>query len=297
VGILLGLAAAVCWGVSDFAARFASRRVGSYRVSFFIQVIGFATLTFFLWATGNLGRLWAAHGWHGWAWAVLAGALNAVCSVLFYHSLEVGVLAVVAPISASYPALTVTLAILSGERFSVWRGAGIASTFLGVVLTATSPMPEKNAPGERESGGKKRHVLSQGVGWAILASLSFGVLFWVLGFRAVPAIGGLASVWVIRLVTGATLGMVALPARQSIRLPRGTVWWLLATVGVLDTSAFLANNFALQWGPVSVVTVLASLFSAITVLLACVFLRERLARVQWVGIALILAGVALVNWP
>jgi drug/metabolite transporter (DMT)-like permease len=296
VGILLGLAAAVCWGVSDFAARFASRRVGSYRVSFFIQLIGFATLTFFLWVTGNLGRLWTAHGWHGWAWAALAGALNAVCSVLFYHSLEVGVLAVVAPISASYPALTVTLAILSGERFSAGRGAGIASTFLGVVLTATSPMPENSPPGKEETGGKKRHVLSQGVGWAILASLSFGVLFWVLGFRAVPAIGGLASVWVIRLVTGATLGLVALPARQSIKLPRGTIWWLLATVGVLDTSAFLANNFALQWGPVSVVTVLASLFSAITVLLACVLLRERLARVQWVGIALILAGVALVNW-
>jgi drug/metabolite transporter (DMT)-like permease len=87
-----------------------------------------------------------------------------------------------------------------------------------------------------------------------------------------------------------------LPARQSLKFPRGTVWWLLATVGVLDTSAFLANNFALQWGPVSVVTVLASLFSAITVLLACVFLRERLASLQWFGIALILAGVALVNW-
>jgi drug/metabolite transporter (DMT)-like permease len=295
VGILLGLTAAVCWGVSDFVARFASRRVGSYRLSFFIQIIGSAVLTIFLWATGNLGRLWTAHGWHGWAWAVAAGMLNALCSVLFYHSLEVGVLAVVAPISASYPALTVTLAILSGERFSVWRGVGIASTFLGVVLTATSPMPENGASGN-ERGGRKRHILSRGVGWAILAALSFGVLFWVLGLRAVPAVGGLASVWVIRVVTGATLGMVALPARQSIKLPRGTVWWLLGAVGVLDTSAFLANNFALQWGPVSVVTVLASLFSAITVLLACVFLRERLARVQWVGIALILAGVALVNW-
>jgi drug/metabolite transporter (DMT)-like permease len=296
VGILLGLTAAVCWGVSDFVARFASRRVGSYRVSFFIQTIGFAALTIFLWATGNLGRLWTAHGWHGWAWAVAAGMLNALCSALFYHSLEVGVLAVVAPISASYPALTVTLAILSGERFSVWRGVGIASTFLGVGLTATSPMPENRGSGKQQGGGRKRHILSQGVGWAILASLSFGVLFWVLGFRAVPALGGLTSVWVIRVVTGATLGMVALPARQSIRLPRGPVWWLLATVGVLDTGAFLANNFALQWGPVSVVTVLASLFSAITVLLACVFLRERLARVQWIGIALILAGVALVNW-
>jgi drug/metabolite transporter (DMT)-like permease len=296
MGILLGLTAAVCWGVSDFVARFASRRVGSYRVSFFIQTIGFSVLTFFLWVTGNLGRLWNAHGWHGWAWGVAAGVLNAVCSVLFYHSLEIGTLAVVAPISASYPALTVTLALLSGERFSVWRGAGIASTFLGVVLTATSPMPENDASGKGQATGKKRHTLSQGVGWAILAALSFGVLFWILGFRAVPALGGLASVWVIRTVTGLALGIVALPARQSLKLPRGTVWWLLATVGVLDTSAFLANNFALQWGPVSVVTVLASLFSAITVLLACVFLRERLASLQWFGIALILAGVALVNW-
>lgn len=294
MGILLGLTAAVCWGVSDFVARFASRRVGSYRVSFFIQIIGFAVLTLFLWATGNLSRLWAVHGWHAWAWAVAAGVLNAGCSVLFYHSLEVGVLAVVAPISASYPALTVTLALLSGERFSVWRGLGIACTILGVVLTATAPAPPQTLA-EKQGGHIKRHVLSQGVGWAILASVSFGIMFWVLGFRAVPAVGGLTSVWVIRLVTATTLGMVAVPARQSIRLPRGMVWGLLATVGVLDTSAFLANNFALQWGPVSIVTVLASLFSAITVLLACIFLRERLACMQWVGIALILTGVALVN--
>lgn len=296
MGIFLALAAALSWGVSDFVARFAAQRVGSYRVSLYIQVLGFAALNLFLWATGDFSYLWRHHGWQGWAWAVLAGAMNAGCSVAFYHCLEIGTLAVVAPIAASYPALTVTLSIISGERLSLMRGVGLVCTLIGVVLASMATAPASAAARPASAAHPHhRHALSRGVGWALVAAGSFGVMFWVLGFEVVPRVGGLASVWVIRITTFAVLALMVKPFSQSVSVPRGSVWWLLGIVGVLDTSAFLANNFALQWGPVSVVTVLVSLFSAVTVLLACVFLRERLERTQWAGIALILAGVALVN--
>ena len=69
-------------------------------------------------------------------------------------------------------------------------------------------------------------------------------------------------------------------------LPHGSVWWLLAAVGLLDTTAYVANNAGLHAGPVSVVTVIASLYGAVTVLLSWIFLRERLERSQWLGIFL-----------
>ncbi|MGC2269415.1 MAG: DMT family transporter, partial [Candidatus Acidiferrales bacterium] len=85
------------------------------------------------------------------------------------------------------------------------------------------------------------------------------------------------------------------PVGQSIRLPRGGVWWLLLAVGVLDTAAFVANNAGLSTGQVSVVSVLASLYGAVTVLLSWIFLRERLELSQWLGIVLIFAGVVMVS--
>jgi uncharacterized membrane protein len=73
------------------------------------------------------------------------------------------------------------------------------------------------------------------------------------------------------------------------------VWWALFASGILDTSAFLATNAGLQTGQVSVVSVLASLYGAVTVLLAWIFLRERLEISQWFGIAMIFVGIVLVS--
>jgi drug/metabolite transporter (DMT)-like permease len=137
--------------------------------------------------------------------------------------------------------------------------------------------------------------MSRGVGWAILAAVGFGVMFWFLGFHVVPLVGDAVSVWVMRLTALVSLAVVALPARQSIRLPHGSVWWMLAAVGFMDTAAFVANNAGLHIGPVSVVSVLASLYGAVTVLLAWIFLRERLERSQWLGIILIFVGIVCVS--
>ena len=63
----------------------------------------------------------------------------------------------------------------------------------------------------------------------------------------------------------------------------------------MDTSAFVANNAGLVSGHVAVVSVLASLYGAVTVLLSWIFLRERMDRTQWFGIVLIFVGIVLVS--
>jgi drug/metabolite transporter (DMT)-like permease len=66
-------------------------------------------------------------------------------------------------------------------------------------------------------------------------------------------------------------------------------------MGALDTSAFVLNNRGMQLEQVSVVSVLASLYGAVTVFLAAIFLREQLSRWQWLGIVAIFAGIALIS--
>ena len=288
LAIILGLTGALCWGGADFAARFASRRVGAFRTLFYMQFFGFLVLSAYLKFRGGFFD-GIAPGWHPWALAALAGVLNMVASLSLYYSFEIGVMSIVAPVSSAYPALTVTLAIMSGERITPLRGGGLAVTLLGVILAATSFAPVKG-PAAKETAR-----LAKGVGWAILAALGFGTLFWFLGFYVIPAVGPTISVWVIRLTSFSVLALLAVPARQSLQLPSGSVWWMLAAVGFLDTAAFIANNAGLRTGQVSVVSVLASLYGAITVLLAWIFLRERLERSQWLGIVLIFIGIVLVS--
>jgi drug/metabolite transporter (DMT)-like permease len=322
LGVILGLTGAVCWGMADFAARFASRRVGAYRTLFFMQFFGFIALSVYLKFTGGFSHV--APGWQPWALTVVAGLLNVSASLSLYHSFEIGVMSIVGPVSSSYPALTVALSLASGERINPLRGIGIAITLIGVILAAmsfaskpTNPADTAhlsdaiNSPDAVNPAGSANFAdasnsakaansstdsrLSRGVGWAILAALGFGVMFWFLGFHVVPLVGDAVSVWVMRLTALISLAVVALPTRQSIRLPHGGVWWMLAAVGFMDTAAFVANNAGLHIGPVSVVSVLASLYGAVTVLLAWIFLRERLERSQWLGIVLIFVGIVCVS--
>jgi drug/metabolite transporter (DMT)-like permease len=288
LAIILGLTGALCWGGADFAARFASRRVGAYRTLFFMQFFGFIALSVYLKFRGGFFD-GIAPGWHPWALAALAGVINMIASLSLYYSFQIGVMSIVAPVSSAYPALTVTLAIVRGERITALRGVGLAITLVGVILAATTFTPSTG------DSAKETAHLTKGVGWAILAALGFGVLFWFLGFYVVPAVGPAISVWVIRLTCFSVLAVAAVPAHQSLKLPSGSVWWLLAAIGFLDTAAFVANNAGLHTGQVSVVSVLASLYGAVTVLLAWISLRENLERSQWFGIILIFVGIVLVS--
>jgi drug/metabolite transporter (DMT)-like permease len=292
MGILLGLTAALCWGAADFLARYATRQVGTYRTLLFMQIIGFVGLSLYMSAAGAFGPLAGRVGWQPWAWVAVALVLNVFCSLALYRSFEIGVLAVVSPISASFAALTVILAILSGEALSQWRILGIAAAMIGVVLAATSFGPT-SAP-KAASPAVNSH-LTRGAGYALAAAIGFGVLFWVFGFHIIPVFGGLVPVWLGRLCTPILLVALAKPLRQSLQVPRGKVWWLVVGVGVVDTVAYVAATVGLATHQVAIVTVLASLFSTVTVMLAWLFLRERLAWSQWVGIATIFVGITLVS--
>ncbi len=334
MGVILGLTGAVCWGMADFAARFASRRVGAYRTLFFMQFFGFIALSVYLKFAGGFSHV--APGWQPWALTAAAGLLNVSASLSLYYSFEIGVMSIVGPVSSSYPALTVALSIASGERINALRAIGIAVTLAGVILAAMSFAPKPanpaDAPNPSDSTNPRDEInpadaanppdkvnladsadsvgaadpakaanpsttsrLSRGVGWAVLAAVGFGFMFWFLGFHVIPLVGDAVSVWVMRLTALVSLAIFALPTRQSLRLPHGRIWWQLAAVGVMDTAAYVSNNAGLHIGPVSVVSVLASLYGAVTVLLAWIFLRERLERTQWLGIVLIFAGIICVS--
>lgn len=292
MGILLGLLTALSWGGSDFIARFAAHRIGAFRTMLYMQFTGFLLLSISLPWLGGWGHLADGSGWHPWAWGFLAGTVNCGATLALYRSFEIGKLAVVAPISAAYPALTVVLAMFSGEHLRIERAIGILFTLLGVVLVSigeTSQKPEASASLEHPEHGSK------GIGWALCSAAGFGVLFWLLGVRVVPAVGAAPAVWVIRITGTVLTAVLILAMRKPINPPRDRVTgWILA-MGLADTGAYVMNNVGMQLEQVSVVSVLASLFGAVTVALAAIFLREQISRRQWLGIVAIFFGIFLIS--
>jgi drug/metabolite transporter (DMT)-like permease len=293
MGILLGLVTALSWGSADLCARFATRRIGTFRTMLYMQLSGLVLLTAFMPLLGGWGGWMHGPGSRAWMWGILAGFLNTSSTLALYRSFEVGKMSIVAPVSASYPVLTMLLSALTGERLTLVRIVGMGLTIVGVVLVASG----EKIPGDANLVDDRRQPRKKtlGVGWALYSAFGFGVMFWLLGIRVVPLLGTVPSVWIIRLTSVVVTVMVMLAARTSLATPaRKDTPWILG-IGALDTNAYVFNNWGMKLEQISVVSVLASLYGAVTVALAAIILKEEVSKLQWLGIVAIFAGIILIS--
>src|SRR6266446_6613387 len=290
MGILLGLLTALTWGGADFVARFATHRIGALRSMLYMQLTGFLLLSSILQAFGSWGHLADGSGWQPWAWGFLAGSFNAVSGLALYRAFEIGKMSVVAPLSASYPALTLLLSWMTGERLSAVRIAGIFCTLVGVVVVASG----EKTPDENDAEAVRRS--GRGIGLAMFSAVGFAMPFWLLAIRIITRVGAIQTVWMIRLTSTLLIAAAILVSKQPVRLPRGRVRWMVLGMGVFDTGAFVLSNLGMKMEQVAVISVLGSLYGAVTVGLAAFFLREHVSRWQWLGIATIFHGIFLMSW-
>lgn len=277
LGILYGLVAALGWGAGDFVISRVSRRIGPLATLLYLQSAGIAAIALVLLARRDLPPTDLGI----WAWAAAVNMLNVAGTLCLYRALAVGTVAIVSPLAASFAVVTTLLALAAGERPEALTLLGVAVVIAGVIVVARAP----------DQNGTAALV---GVPAALGAALCYGVFFYLQS--PVTAQMGIAwPVLVARVLTAAVavVGLLVVRERPPAPTPRLVGAAFLATS--LDTAGFLAFNSGLATAYVSVVTALASIFSAVTVLLAWVLLRERLAASQWAGVAAVIAGVLLVS--
>ena len=215
-------------------------------------------------------------------WAALAGSAGIIALGAFYRALAIGTMSVVAPISATAAAVPVLVGLAEGERPSTLQVAGMAIALAGVILASREPIEEGAAPPNRAA-----------IGLALVAAAGFGTFF--VGIDKASATAEVPWVIVVQRCSSlALLVIAALAVRPT--LPRDAPSLLiLGMVGVLDLGANGLYALATTKGLLSVVSVLGSLYPAVTVVLARFVLAERIARVQEVGVVLALAGVVAIS--
>jgi drug/metabolite transporter (DMT)-like permease len=277
MGIVLGLAAALLYGSSDFAGGVAARRFGSLRVT----VIGAAVATVLAWAV-----LFASNGpgpsVHAVAWGLASGLAGGAGTLVLYRGLARGQMSVVGPVSAVGAAVVpVAAGVALGERPGPLVVAGVLVALPAIVLVAASG-PIR---------GSVRGLLGGGLPEGVAAGLAFGILF--IGLAQAGRDDGL---WpVASEQTGALLVTLAaiLRTRPSLRVPvRAAVLPVLA--GASGMAATVAYFYATHFSLLAIAAVLVSLYPGVTVLLARVLLRERFSPAQRVGLGLCALAVAAI---
>ncbi len=273
--IIFGLAASLFWGSGDFSGGLASRRANASSVVTVAYAVGFVLLV-------ALALIWKEPfpSPLDFVWGGLAGLAGAVGLISFYSALSIGRMGIVAPVSAVLTAsLPVLFSAFTQGLPSLLQLGGFVLALLAIGLISR-PEQAKGRP--------------EGIGLALLAGCGFGCFFILIS-----RVNHTATFWplaVARLTSVLLLLIVVRIRQQQVRmLPKLMIAPLVLLAGVLDAIGNAFFVLATHVGRLDIAAVLSSLYPAATVLLAALVLRERVTRIQAIGILLALAAVPLIS--
>lgn len=280
---LLGLVAAVTWGIHDFIGRFASRATGQLITTLGLSLSGLIVLSIigFWRGTGLPSQPYDV------ALCAVAGGAYALATLSLFAAYRIGSMSIVSPIAGSYPAIAVCFGFLTGSRPGLFAWLAIASVIAGTFLVSQA------GKSHEESG----HIAKGQLGRVLTLSIATSVFFatsLIAGQVATPANGEFEVTWLARVFAVT----IVLPF-FAVRSMRGTApfkWWpALIIMGLLDTVAMLSIFTAGKLTLPELAIVLGGSFGAIVTLLAWIVLKEPVIRIQWLGIAMICCGAGILS--
>ncbi|TFD31725.1 EamA/RhaT family transporter [Cryobacterium cryoconiti] len=302
---VLGLTGALIFGSADFLGGLAAKRLSSLLVTAVAAASGLVAL---LLALPFVAGVWSQSAV---LWGAVSGISGAIAISLLYACLAIGPMSILSPLTAVVSAVVpMTVGLAGGDRL-----APIGSWALGLALVAVvlvGFVPERGAVRPSLLGV----LMALGSGAMIgafmvmidLTPADSGLVPLVMN-RAVNAsimfsvVGVIALVTLRRAVVAAAATTQAAPATTPATVAtdaaahgRSTLaigLRLAVACGVVDVVANVLLLLGMRAGDLSVMSVLTAMYPAGTILLAAVVLRERIAPVQWLGLALALAPAGM----
>jgi drug/metabolite transporter (DMT)-like permease len=277
IAIASGIVAAAMWAASTICTSRSSRLIPPIAILGWVLLIGMVISAPFAFAEGVPDGFSAEHA----VWLGVTALGNTAGLLCAYSSLRFGKVGVVAPITSAQGAAAAAIAVIAGEQLA--NGAGFA---LGVIVFGVALSSMKGGD-EALEGGRARVAVT----YAIIAALFFGVGLYAMGRLSED----LPVSWII--FPSRTLGVlgvtVPLALMGRLRMTRSAAPLVVAS-GLLEVGGLVAYTIGARHG-IAVTAVLASQFAAFAAVAAFLLFRERLARVQLAGVAVIAVGVAVLT--
>lgn len=275
------------WGASDFLGGLGARRANAFLFTSLVHLSGMVLAGALAFAIGlPFPALDSVR------WALAAGALGGLALALFYRALATGKMGLVAPVAAVLGAAIPTLVTALREGFPSWRHiAGFVLAGIGVWLISRAEDSQTEAGPSDKRTGEDATARPEGLGLAVLAGCGFAGFY-----LCIHQAGNGSALWIAVCSRSASLAVtVAIVVFGGLirALPRPVIGIAIAA-GILDIAGSTVFVVASQIGRLDSAVVLSSLYPAVTVLLARIFLHEHFSRWRTLGMVAALAAVPMI---
>lgn len=290
--VLIGMLSALVFGSADFLGGLAAKRISPLRVTAIAAAVGLAVL---LLAYPIVGGVWS---WSAVVFGGLSGVSGALAISLLYACLAIGPMSILSPLTAVVSAIVPAAVgiFVRGDHFGLLGYVAIGLALVAIVLVGFV----------RDSLAV--HPTLRGILMAIGSGVFIGLFLVIIDLT--PTNSGLVPLIANRAINAiimlSTVGVIALLARrrqkpdlmvETASAAHGGGWLpgirLAIACGVVDAVANCGLLLGIRIGDLSVIAVLTALYPAGTIILASIVLRERIAVVQYVGLALAIGAGAL----
>jgi drug/metabolite transporter (DMT)-like permease len=286
IAILLGLFAALCWALHDLAARASAPRIGPYRLALWVMLVGAALLAVPALQSPN----WATADTRSIIFALLLGVAYAFGVGGLFKAFSLAPISVVGPFTAGYPALVVLWGVANGLSPSPFEWLAVCLILAGAAVVART--------GHADGGvntilpGKLKIVVAACASACLGYSASI-----ILGQAAALSLGEFETTFLSRFPAALVLLPLALREQSGGGVIGARGWAGILVMAILDVLAVSGINYSGHFPNKELAAMGISAYGALAVVLAMAFLKERVSPGQWGGIAIVVAGVAIMAWP
>jgi drug/metabolite transporter (DMT)-like permease len=283
--VLMGLLAAVLWGGTDFLVGLNARAVGVKRAVYFGQALGFSIMSLLLIAFPAFILKSLSASLDIWLFGIAAAVLTVSGALALSKAFALGKASIVAPLVTSYGVVTTLLSWAAGEQINLIQLSCIALCVIGVILSsihADSKLPHTTQA-------------SSSIVYALLAAVLYGTSFWLQGHFVLPVLGPVTMLWLAYLVGLVVLVLMVLKIKDGLKIPPLKNCMTLTGASLMNLGGFSSFAWGAVAGSVSVVTVISTLSGGIAAILGYVFFKERLSKVQVLGVVLVLVGAFVLH--
>jgi drug/metabolite transporter (DMT)-like permease len=274
MSLTLGLIAALAWGIHDLCVRHVSQTTGIF--ASIVTVLAFGCL---LVGPVSLFAWGEEMGANALPLSLLSGVMFGLAAIAHYKAFSIGPVRLVATIIGTYPILSVAWAMITGTDVSILQWMAVGLVIAGVGYVAGS--------GDQDASDASTGAA---IFWSILAGAGFAITF-AIGQAASAGGGELSLLAPTRIAALVTVLLLAIVGRINWH-PGTTGLWILAIMGGLDAVALASVISSGGSANPEFASVGASTFGLITVVLAAIFLRERIYLPQWGAVAMVFTAIA-----